>query len=334
MVKKSKDEALDLSYFNSGKKQDTKEKKFNFDEEIIIGLRRIDNEEDKPKIKNNKNQLKPNKSKVKRQSKPNGVQKEKKLTPKQELARKKRKAIFRMTKYIIILAMIIGAGIYALLSPIFNIKNISVLGNTKISADEIISLSEVQLEQNMFQYQKSDIIKNIKKNAYIDMVKINRKIPDKIEIVVTERKPSFLLQFANAYAYISNQGYILEISTKKLELPILIGCETEQENIQAGYRLCTEDLQKLGDVLKIIEAATSNKLAKFITSIDVTDNENYILTLKEKKKVVYLGDTSNLSTKMLWILKVNEEEGNVQGDIILNMNLNDERNKPRFRKKV
>ena len=71
-----------------------------------------------------------------------------------------------------------------------------------------------------------------------------------------------------------------------------------------------------------------------ITKIDITNQNDYILTLQKKKKVVYLGDTSNLSTKMLWILTFNELEGNIEGEIILNMNLNDENNKPYFRKKV
>ena len=78
MAKKTKDESLDLFYFNedSNKKlvqkkskknpskvakkkkskkdnkieeENTKDEKFNFDEEIIIGLRRIDEEVDEPK---------------------------------------------------------------------------------------------------------------------------------------------------------------------------------------------------------------------------------------------------------------------------------------------
>lgn len=366
MAKKTKDETLDLFYFNSEEEQkeqrkrasqsitkkkkentknqkrqnidkqkkkvnkknssqkikksvknqeDTKEERFNFDEEIIIGLRRIDNEEDKHQNSKKKKQLEQNKSKGQVKSKENQsikrdeiddipqigaetrkkgknknkpIQKkkiEKKLTLKQELARKKRKAIFHVTKYFMFFIIVIGAGIYTVLSPIFNIKKVEVVGNSKISSDEIISLSEIELEQNMFQYRKEDISKKIKENAYIDTAKVNRKIPDTMEIIVAERKPSFMIQFANAYAYISSQGYILEISNQKQELPILTGLETKQENIQAGYRLCTEDLQKLGDVLKIMEAATSNKLAKLITKIDITDNDNYILTMQSKKRL-------------------------------------------------
>lgn len=330
---------------NKIKEKGTKDERFNFNEEIIIGLKRI--EEDKPKVDKNVNKVKTKKKIVQKQNKikinqsatKNIKQATKKpttrkLTPKEELAIKKRKAVFRVVKWITLLGVVLGGIIYTLLSPIFNIKKVSVIGNSKISIDEIISLSGLQLEQNMFCYRKEDIEKQIKENAYIDTVKVSRKIPDTVEIVVSERKASFMIQFANAYAFINNQGYILEISYKKDNLPIIIGIQTEQENIQTGNRLCTEDLKKLGDVLKIMESSASNGLSEYITKIDITNSDNYILRLQEKKKTVHLGDTSNLSTKMLWILKFNELEGKTEGEIILNMNLNDEKNKPYFRKKV
>lgn len=305
----------------------------------IIGSKKDDeqNKENKKKVKKNKTKVNKNRANNINQERNNSTQKKVKqkiLTPKEKLAKKKRMAIFRIIKWFTLLGIIIGGTIYALLSPIFNIKTISVMGNSKISIDEIISLSGLQLEQNMFKYKTEDVIKKIKENAYIDEVKVSRKIPDTVEIIVVERKESFIIQFANAYAYINNQGYILEISDKKQELPLITGIQTEQEDIQVGKRLCKEDLKKLGDVLKIVEASISNDIYDLITKIDITNQNDYILTLQKKKKVVYLGDTSNLSTKMLWILTFNELEGNTEGEIILNMNLNDENNKPYFRKKV
>lgn len=360
--------------------KETKEEKFDFNEEIVIGLKRIDNDEPKKNNKKREEKL-ANKHKQKKQqtrnaklnskkdadeldindiyskqnmkkqqtnqkikTKENNVnkkeqqkknsQKTKKLTPKQELARRKRKAILRLVKWTSLLIILIAGTIYTLLSPIFNIKSINVYGNSKIPNDEIVSLSRIQIEQNTFKYKKSEIVSNIKQNAYINNVTVKRKLPDQIEIIVEERTTTYMLQIGNAYAYINNQGYILEISDKKESVPIIIGNETLAENIQVGVRMCEADLKKLGDVIKIMESATSNEISKLITTINIEDNQNYILTLDSVKKTVYLGDTSNLSTKMLWIIKFNEEEKNTQGEIFLNMNLNNENSKPYFRKKV
>lgn len=330
---------------NQTKEKNTKDEKFNFDEEIIIGLKRIDEDKNSKsktlQIKNdNKNKIKQKKNvknkQVNSKKQPVNDQPNKKEinTQKQNIINKKRKAILRLIKWTSLIIIIIGGVIYALLSPMFNIKTINVVGNSKISSDEIISLSKIELEKNMFQHSKKEIIKNIKENAYIEDVQVKRKIPDTIEVIITERKATFKFQIANAYAVINNQGYILKVSDKTDDLPIIVGIETPQENIQTGNRLCEEDLKKMGDVLKIMESANSNDVANLITKIDITDHNNYKLILQKKNKTVHLGDTSNLSTKMLWIIEFNEIEGNTKGEIMLNMNLNDEKSKPYFRKGI
>ena len=330
---------------NQTKEKNTKDEKFNFDEEIIIGLKRIDEDKNSKsktlQTKNdNKNKIKQKKNvknkQVNSKKQPVNDQPNKKEinTQKQNIINKKRKAILRLIKWTSLIIIIIGGVIYALLSPMFNIKTINVVGNSKISSDEIISLSKIELEKNMFQHSKKEIIKNIKENAYIEDVQVKRKIPDTIEVIITERKATFKFQIANAYAVINNQGYILKVSDKTDDLPIIVGIETPQENIQTGNRLCEEDLKKMGDVLKIMESANSNDVANLITKIDITDHNNYKLILQKKNKTVHLGDTSNLSTKMLWIIEFNEIEGNTKGEIMLNMNLNNEKSKPYFRKGI
>ena len=358
----------------------TKDDKFSFDEEIVIGLKRIDEpkvvnkktKKSKKKVKTTKKQekIKSNsktkniddddsgviikskymknyeeeeeenrqnnkKGNKKNKVSPKNVKREpKKLTKKQEMARRKRKRVLRVIKYLTLLAIIIGGIVYTLLSPIFNIKNIEVYGNSKISSDTIISLSGLSINQNIFSFWTSDIKDAIKQNAYIDKVQISRKIPDKIEISVQERVATYMLTLGNAYVYINNQGYILEITSKKLAVPVIIGYNTPAEEIVEGNRLNETDLEKLNDVLKIMEAASSgdNKLAELITQIDISDKNNYILDISSEKKKIYLGDVSDLSTKILWINKILKDEEKNEGTIYLNVNLNVE--EPYFREKV
>ena len=371
-------------------KKSTKDEKFSFDEEIVIGLRRIDNEPnenikskkgvhnekskstnpkkkkvtkkkkeqktkestEEPEIiiqskymqnyeeepnnnsKKGKNNRKKNRNNNKNRIKSERKNENKPLTKKQQLSKKRRKLVFKVIKWLTLLGIIIAGIIYAMLSPIFNITNISVTGNSKISSDTIISLSDVEIGQNIFNFRTSNIVQNIKQNAYIDSVQINRRFPDEIEIEVSEREATYMLTLGNAYVYINNQGYILEITSTKGDFPLIVGYETPEEQIQAGNRLNTEDLEKLSDVLRIMETATSveNKLVDLITQIDISDKSNYILTLEEEKKLVYLGDTTNLSTKILWINEfLNSEEEN-EGIIYLNVDLNTER--PYFRQRV
>ena len=258
----------------------------------------------------------------------------KKLTKKQELQRKRRKFVFRIVKWLMLLGIIIGGIIFALLSPIFNIKEISVSGNAQISSQTIISLSSLTIDQNIFNFRTSEIVDNIKENAYIDSVKVSRKFPDTVDIEVEERVTTFMLVYGNAYVYINNQGYILEITSEKGDHPILTGFKTPTNQLVAGNRLTEEDLEKLNDVLKIMEATSSgeSKIGNLITEINISDSSNYILTLSKEKKQVYLGDVTDLSTKVLWLNQFIEREKKNEGIIYLNMNLNEDM--PYFRESV
>lgn len=258
----------------------------------------------------------------------------KKLTKKQELQRKRRKFVFRIVKWLMLLGIIIGGIIFALLSPIFNIKEISVSGNAQISSQTIISLSSLTIDQNIFNFRTSEIVDNIKENAYIDSVKVSRKFPDTVDIEVEERVTTFMLVYGNAYVYINNQGYILEITSEKGDYPILTGFKTPTNQLVAGNRLTEEDLEKLNDVLKIMEATSSGerKIGNLITEINISDSSNYILTLSKEKKQVYLGDVTDLSTKILWLNQFIEREKKNEGIIYLNMNLNEDM--PYFRESV
>lgn len=258
--------------------------------------------------------------------------KPKKTAKQLEIAKRKRKIIFRFIKWTTLVALVIGGGIYFLLSPYFNIKNITTTGNEKITSEEIISLSGIQLNENMFKISGNKIEQAIKTNAYIDSVNLKRKLPDSIELQVVERKPAYMLTIGNAYGYISSQGYILEISKDSLELPIITGFATPKDQVQAGNRLCAEDLEKLNSVIQIIDSANSNEIGKLITKVNIEDKQDYVLELEEENKTVHLGDTSNLSTKMLYIKTVLENEKDKEGEIFVNTDLNT--NGAIFREKV
>lgn len=332
------------------KEKPKKSTNIDLDNEIIIGIKTLPEVEPKKQNKKKKTtkKSKPVK-KAKAVTKPKkdefelklGIEDEeiktkkkptKKLTKKQEIAKKKKKAVFRLIKWTTFILILIGGGVYFLLSPFFNIKNIEIVGNQKLTNDEIISLSQIQLDENTFKIVKNKVKKNIKQSAYVENVKVKRNLPNTITIEVEERTPTYMIAFANAYAYINNQGYFLEISKNKLELPILTGFLTKEEDIQEGNRLCLEDLQRLDDVLQIMKSATSNEIANLVTKINIANKQNYILELKEEKKTVQMGDTSNLSTKMLYIKSILEQNKKIEGEILVNTDLN---NKGAiFRKKV
>lgn len=250
----------------------------------------------------------------------------------QEKIKKRRQRKIKIAKYSFLTLCVLAAIIGTMTSPLFNIKQITVSGNEKITENEVISLSGITLNENIFKTIISKSENKILENPYIKSVKIKRKLPTNIEIIIEERKTNFMLEYGSGYVYINNQGYILEVSSEKLNVPILQGAETDAENFTPGNRLCTEDLKKMDTVIKIMDAANNNDIGSLITRIDIQNSENYMIQFEGEGKVAYLGNATDLSTKMLTIKAILERETGIEGEIFVDMDL--KTNNPVFRQRV
>lgn len=306
---------------------------FSFDDEMVIGVNKKREENTPKKKKNNtKNNSKKNEKK-KNNKKAKNKKTKRMLTDEEiEIQRIKRMKKLKIAKYLMLIALFITLIVVTMFSPLFNIKSIVVTGNNKITQNEIISLSQVQLEENTYKINKYKVKQRIKENAYIEDVTIKRKLPSELQISIVERQVAFMIEYGASFVYIDNQGYILEISENKLELPILQGIQTESTQFEAGKRLENEDLQKMNTVLKIMEIAKNNDISNIITRIDIEDEENYKIIFETKEKTAYLGDNSNLNTKILTIKAILEKNEGIAGEIFVNMDLNT--NYPIFRERV
>lgn len=330
MAKKVQEE-LNLFYMNKSgadkKAAPRKEKRKKYNSKNIQQKNQVKNSANKLEKKLEKNIIYSKKNNVKN-TKIKNLQKSNK---KRKISKKK--VFVFVAKWTTLLALLIGSFVFLTTTPIFNIKNINIIGNNQVSYDQILSLSSLSKDVNLFKNSKSKIIKNIKQNAYINNVTIKRKLPDTIEINIEEKQKTYMLKFINGYAYIDNQGYILEISDKNLVLPILKGYITSEEDIVEGNRLCNDDLEKLQTTIKIMQSIKDVEIQSEITNIDISNKQDYKLYIKSENKIIYLGDASNLTDKMLYVKAIIEAEKGNEGEIFLNGDLNN-KFKPYFREKV
>ena len=173
----------------------------------------------------------------------------------------------------------------------------------------------------------------IKENAYIEDVKIHRKIPNVVQIEITQRQPKYSIDFMGKYAYINSQGYILEVADTNNGLPIIQGISTNEEEIVPNSRLNEDDLTSLENIIKIMDIAKENNLDTKVTSIDITNKNQYSIYIQEEKKRIHLGENTNLGNKMLYAISIMEKEKGIEGDIYVNGDLNN-KFQPYFREKV
>lgn len=246
---------------------------------------------------------------------------------------KKMRKIKNIIKWTILIGIIVGILAFLCTSGLFDICKIEIIGNAQVAQEEILELSKIKIGDNIFLCNKIQTQSNLETHPYIQETKITRKLPDKIQIEITEKQKAYQIQVEGGYAYIDNQGYVLEISSIKIDKPILQGSVTTIENIIPGNRLNQDDLERLNDVLKIIKNSQEIQIKDKITTINMENKNNYILTLQDLKKVIYLGDTSNLANKMLYIKAIIEREVEKEGKIFVNGEFN-EGFEPYFREEI
>lgn len=348
MSKKTKDNTIDLFYINDKeeKKKSKKKKKNNnvpkkterkkdiidLDNEIIIGLtpKPVQKNTKKPKTSKNKPLTKKGQANTSKKYKSSNSNNEKKVDKKNTIK-------IKILKCLSVVILLMVAVILFMLSPIFNVKDIVVEGTEKLVQEEIISLSQINIDENTFKINKKQVIKRIQENTYVETVNINRELPSTVKIKIKERTPQYIIQIANGNVYIDSKGYILEISTEMLQLPILNGYETSIESIidfKNTKKLSDSDCAKIEVVNQIIESATNNEILQYITAIDISNIENITLNLDGEKKVAYLGDGSNANLRILYLKKMINEEAGKEGEAFINGDLHTLKPKPYFREKV
>ena len=282
----------------------------NLNNEIVIGMTL--KEEPKKDRKTTKSKNKKTKDK-KTVQKNKSIKKAK--TTKNNKKPKKKNIKLKIIKWIFLLAILATAIILFMLSSVFNITNITVTSNNKISEQEIISLSGLTKNENMFKISNQKVKEAVKQNPYIENVKITKTISGTVNLEITERVATYMLKFANGYVYINNQGYMLEISQEPLELPIISGFKTPTENIKEGNRLIVEDLKELENIIKIVETAKTTSVGAIISEIDISDPTNYKIIIPSENKTVEFGELTNINIKILKVEYIIEQEKGKQGEI-------------------
>lgn len=211
-----------------------------------------------------------------------------------------------------------GIIIFLFVSPVFNIQEIIVEGESEISESVYIATSGIEIGENIFGIDKNSGIVEIKKDPYVESVEINSIYPNKIEIIVVERTVSYILEQNGRYYCIDKNGYILETGLSQLDFPEIKGYNTNLEEKELGQRLDEEDLSKFNDLIKIIDAVKSNITEAKLTGINIQDNKNYILEFNEENKNIMLGEAKDLVAKMAWINLFIKEKKNESITIYLN----------------
>jgi cell division protein FtsQ len=113
----------------------------------------------------------------------------------------------------------------------FRIDDILVVGRKETSRDTILAVLNVQRGDPIFGFSPIGARQTLEQLSWVEKVRIERHLPDKINIDITERTPVALWQRDKNFTLIDRFGKILEADNLKKfsDLPVIIGNQAPAE---------------------------------------------------------------------------------------------------------
>ncbi|MCW8893534.1 MAG: FtsQ-type POTRA domain-containing protein [Deltaproteobacteria bacterium] len=124
-----------------------------------------------------------------------------------------------------------------LASDLFRIDQVSVKGSQRLSDQQVVDLSDVQVGVNTFNLDLNLIGRKIEENPWVQQARVQRIFPRQIGVHIQERQPVAIVNLGYLY-YLDNQGEIFKVldANDKLNFPIITGFEYEKaQGHDEGY---------------------------------------------------------------------------------------------------
>jgi len=200
-----------------------------------------------------------------------------------------------------------------LFTPLFNISDIEVTGNSIVTDKEIIKISGIKKNENVFRMNSGKAEKAISENGYIETVRVVKKFPARVVIEITESNEIAYVAFSGNYVGISDKGKVTSITkSSKLKPKKMIISGFGVKSAQVSQPIEGKKQEKTELVRELLEALQSNKLASFVKKADISDTQNILLVLTNGTEII-IGKNEQMDYKLKCLNTVLEELGEIRG---------------------
>ena len=172
---------------------------------------------------------------------------------------------------------------FLLSSSLFNVNQITVQGNVTISPEEIVNLSGINNQTNIFRIDEVEAKQNIEQNGYLIVNDIKRVFPSKVIIKVHERVAIAQIGTINGYYVIDKDGIALNLLAVKDDNLVTIENFQIQQPAYAQQIVGEED--KTDSLFYVLEAIEQYNLKGKITGIDLSNPRKIMLTYQGNIKI-------------------------------------------------
>ena len=220
-------------------------------------------------------------------------------------------------------------GMYYIISKtnVFEIEEINISGTEHLTAQEVRALISIPQGTTLLNIDTAQVASSMERDAWVKTVDVNRVFPNKVEIVVHERKigaivevPTGAAQNIQNWAIADDGMWLMVIPSRDTEVgsqlsqQIYADAEKALHIIDVPYGVqpqigayCTDE--NVENALKIITGMTT-ELADQVKVVSAKDVESTMLTLNNNVEIAF-GSADNIREKERICLQIMEENPRV-----------------------
>ncbi|MGH7334717.1 MAG: cell division protein FtsQ/DivIB, partial [Candidatus Rokuibacteriota bacterium] len=169
----------------------------------------------------------------------------------------------------------VGSATWLLTTPHLAVRSIQVEGAARVSAEEIVATAELALGTNMFWVDAAAIRARVETLPQIRNVEIIREFPDRVTILVEERRP-FTLVHAGRLHWMDEEARLLGEERAAVTPPVPVISGLTEEELSRMRSAPGAKAQAAMALMRTLMRSGSGLLAE-ISEIDMSRREGPVL---------------------------------------------------------
>ena len=210
--------------------------------------------------------------------------------------RSRRKAVIYTPIAALLIILLVLSGV----SVFFRVSNIEVNGTKKYTADKVVSVSGIKTGDNLIFIDAKAAAVQIKTSLpYLSDVQIEKIIPNKVSINVTESQPMAVISFNGAWWLIDQTARVLDKTNSGTASDKIEVTGVSATAMTVGKQIVVDDSEKtkLQYLVNVLSAIENTDIMRDVGMIEMSNIGNIRFTYMGRFTVI-LGNGENTDYKL------------------------------------
>lgn len=233
--------------------------------------------------------------------------------------RKKKNAFRKFLIWASAIVLFVSIGTVLSLTVFFNINNITITGSEKYSKSDIMAQCTIDKGENLFLADTKKAKATLEQNLpYIYNAKIKRKLPDTIEIKITEAAPAYSIKCSDkTFILLDDRFKVLELGAQKAQ-----GIRISKAKVKTsvlGKEIVFENEDIHDSLVSLAKCVKENNFKEITAIYSNNISDNYVVY--DGRIKFRLGNCDDLTGKIYQGLaaceQLNESNPSVKGTMTI-----------------